>query len=202
MQDYPHAPDIRLSSIVLFSSEQFWGSICVASSDRVQALANLSSGTPKVCNLQSELGVNQQVLQLQISMDEMHSVHSLHSEHQVSEEFSGMSFTEGPCSVDEVTQVAMWAVFHHQEHSVAVDNNFVEFDDVRVEESFHCDGLSQDLLVQHHVLATPRPEGFNSHMGSSSHVVRKSDRCKFTLSDGGTEQIRGWDEEVEVVVTS
>ena len=94
MQDYPHSPDIRLSSIVLFSSEQFWGSICVASSDHVQALSNLSSGTPKVCNLQSELGVNQQVLQLQVSMDEIHSVHSFHSEDQVSEEFSGMSFTE------------------------------------------------------------------------------------------------------------
>ena len=90
----------------------------------------------------------------------------------------------------------MWAIFHHQEHSVAVDYNFVEFDDVRVEESFHCDGLSQDLLVQHHVLATPRPEGFNSHMGSSSHVVHKSDRCKFTLSDrgtdGGTKRLKSW----------
>ena len=104
-------------------------------------------------------------------MDEVDVVHLLHAQDDVAEELLGLRLAEGAVAVDEVPEVAIGRVLHRKEHSLPVDDDLVQADDVRVMESLHGRALSDNLLVDHPVAPVPRAEALHRHVDTSPEVV-------------------------------
>ena len=168
----------------------------------MEALAHLPPRAAEVGHLEPQFAVQQNVLQFQVSMDQVRAVELGHGQQEVSEELARVVFAQRAFLVDELSQVSVGAVLHDQEDAVAVQNRLVQPNDVVVFESFHGQRLPDDLLVEHHVATGASAEGLHGHVHSRPEVVGELDFGKLSIADGRTEKIGRGYEEVETVVSA
>ena len=106
VQDHAHAPHVRLLSVVAVSSEQFGGTVRVAPCDGVEHFPDLPTRAAKVGDLEPYVRVDEEVLQLEVSVDQVEAVHFANSQQKLAEKLSSQGLVQRASVVDELAQVA------------------------------------------------------------------------------------------------
>ena len=144
-------PHVRQFPVVAVSAEEFRRSVGVAARDGVEVLADLPPSAAEVGHLEPQFVVQEDVLQLQIAVHQVHTVELCHGKQQVPEELPGVVLAQRSFAVDELSQVSVGTVLHDLEDAVPVKDRFVEADYVVVSQPLSSQRFPDDLLVQHHV---------------------------------------------------
>ena len=132
IEDDATAPNVNLWSGIQFSGYHFRCRIVWAATAGLQKVAVCHDvAQAEVGNFDVVVFVQQQILWLEISMDDLVSMTVLDSTYYLLEHLSGFLFVQ-PAMLDDIVEKFHWGIFKHHDDIVLIHDDRIELDDVWV----------------------------------------------------------------------
>jgi hypothetical protein len=119
--DDSHAEQVNLSSIVCFSFFNFRGHIRHCASVRLEVIDAFVASKTEIGNFQVQLIVNENVLELKITMHAAEVVHVVEGVDHLGHEEAASIFSHGTHGLAQVEEETSLDILHHDEDQVADD---------------------------------------------------------------------------------
>jgi len=183
-EEHSQRPDVHKEPLVALIDDDFWGKVSRSATlflDHL-SLANDLRNT-EVANLYSLLAVQEDVIQLYISVDDGPAMDVSQPVGDLFENELGIRFLQFSLALDQSQQVTTASILHHHQEMLARLEHFEQTDDIRVLDLLQEVDLLEHLPLAEVVLHVSLFDSLNSHLLASELMNSKSDFSEGTFTD-------------------